>query len=141
MKNKMLGAIFFSLSISLSNTSFAALNNYKASISLVDNISSSTILSNDGTPVETLSSYPVSRQCTGFNGSFQGDSLLLKSSLKKTEKQSVYSFEGEYKVLDCKELTFKNIIIKDNVSLSDNENFFGVYQRDGYMFNIVLDKI
>ena len=67
--------------------------------------------------------------------------MLLQSSLKKTETDNVYNFEGVYKVLDCKELTFRNIILKDKVLLSDNENFFGVYQRDGYTFNIILDKI
>ncbi len=142
MKNKILGVMFFSLLIgSLSIPSFAASNNYKSTISLVDNISSSSYLSDDGKLVENLSSYPVSRKCEGFDGSFQGDSLLLQSSLKKTETDNVYNFEGVYKVLDCKELTFRNIILKDKVLLSDNENFFGVYQRDGYTFNIILDKI
>lgn len=142
MKNKMLGIMLFSLLLgSLSIPSFAASNNYKSTISLVDNISSSGYLLDDGEPVENLSSYPVSIKCEGFDGSFQGNSLLLKSSLKKTEKENVYSFEGKYKVLDCKELTFKNIVVKDEVLLSDNENFFGVYKRDGYTFNIVLDKI
>lgn len=142
MKNKMLGIMLFALLLgSLSIPSFAASNNYKSTISLVDNISSSGYLSDDGEPVENLSSYPVSRKCEGFDGSFQGNSLLLKSSLKKTETDNVYNFEGVYKVLDCKALTFRNIILKDKILLSDNENFFGVYQRDGYTFNIILDKI
>ena len=136
MKNKILGVMFFSFFLgSLSIPSFAASNNYKS------NISSSSYLSDDGKLVENLSSYPVSRKCEGFDGSFQGNSLLLKSSLKKTETDNVYNFEGVYKVLDCKELTFRNIILKDKILLSDNENFFGVYQRDGYTFNIILDKI
>ena len=142
MKNKILGVMFFSFFLgSLSIPSFAASNNYKSTISLVNNISSSSYLSDDGKLVENLSSSPVSRKCEGFDGSFQGDSLLLQSSLKKTETDNVYNFEGVYKVLDCKELTFRNIILKDKVLLSDNENFFGVYQRDGYTFNIILDKI
>lgn len=142
MKNKILGVMFFSLLLgSLSIPSFAASNNYKSTISLVNNISSSSYLSDDGELVENLSSYPVSRKCEGFDSSFHGDSLLLQSSLKKTETDNVYNFEGVYKVLDCKELTFRNIILKDKVLLSDNETFFGVYQRDGYTFNIILNKI
>ena len=142
MKNKILGVMFFSFFLgSLSIPSFALSINYKSTISLVNNISSSSYLSDDGKLVENLSSYPVSRKCEGFDGSFQGNSVLLKSSLKKTETDNVYNFEGVYKVLDCKELTFINIILKDKILLSDNENFFGVYQRDGYTFNIILDKI
>lgn len=137
MSNKILIALtFFSIS---SFSYYSSASEYKTTISSGD-MSVVSNISDNGISIRKVSSYPILRKCKGFYGSFDGDSLSLKNSLIKKDKENFYTFEGEYKILDCKELTFKKYFIKDTVKLSNNENFFGIYQRDKYIFNITLDR-